>query len=214
MILTYAGRRPAADGELPPHAVARVGAQLERVIAGLAPAAVVGSAAAGVDLLVLEAAVARSIPAVAVVAESRARFREQSVVDVGADWGRRYDRVLEAPRVEVVEEAVGGPTPYLAVNEVILGLAQRRVRAQPASGPVAALAVFGTPRPGGDVTVAFAAEARRRSLPVIVLAPGDGSLRCERAAGLWEAKLGATAQQDVPADAPARLREAIAASRE
>lgn len=71
MVLAYAGRLPGTDA-FPDDNVGYVGEHVERLINNLRPRIVVGSAAAGADLLVLQAALKTSAAARVVLAGSLA----------------------------------------------------------------------------------------------------------------------------------------------
>ncbi len=119
MIVVYAGRRPGPD--LPEDNVPFVSEQVERVVAGLRPRLVVGSAAAGADLLVIEAATRSKLPVRVLLAGTRAAFRAGSVADKGRAWELRYDTQLDLPSVAVEEVALAGDgeASYQAVTKRI-----------------------------------------------------------------------------------------------
>jgi hypothetical protein len=93
VIVLYAGRRSGTD-EFPESNVDFVGEQITQLLAGLRPRRVIGSAAAGADLLALEAAEALGIAADAIIVGDRDAFRAASVSDKGAAWERRYEHQL------------------------------------------------------------------------------------------------------------------------
>ena len=119
MILVFAGRRPGDD--FPPDNVDFVSEQIARVVVGLAPRLVVGSAAAGADLLVIEAATKAGIDAHVLLAGDRAAFREGSVEDKGRVWERRFDTQLglDLVQVEEVGSEAGGDELYSEVTRRI-----------------------------------------------------------------------------------------------
>src|SRR3954451_24993646 len=90
MIVAYAGRRAQSMGGDPE----QVAARLRRLLMALKPTAVVGAAADGADLIVLEVALASpTAPAVAIVLPtSRALFVEDSVERA---WRDRFDAVMD-----------------------------------------------------------------------------------------------------------------------
>jgi hypothetical protein len=94
VIVAYAGRRPSPEG-FPEGNVDSVARRLEQLMAGLRPRLVVGSAAAGADLLALKAAIRVDAQARVVLAGDEAEFRKSSVADVGPDWARQYDALLD-----------------------------------------------------------------------------------------------------------------------
>ena len=119
MILAYAGRRSqslAGDPDV-------VGMRIRRLLAGLQPRAVVGAAADGGDLLVLEAALAiPSGPAAHVILPTtRDVFRDDSVTP---EWQHRFDAALEeierrGGRIETLDRAPGADA-YRHANGRIL----------------------------------------------------------------------------------------------
>ncbi|HEX8067736.1 MAG TPA: hypothetical protein VF520_14545 [Thermoleophilaceae bacterium] len=147
MILLYAGRRPS-EGVLGEENVRLVLPQVERAVRGLAPRLAVGSAAAGADLVVLEAALGLGLPARVVVAGRVDDFRSSSVADKGPEWGARYDAVVASDAVEVVEvPRVPGDddASYRAVTARIWEEGKRE------PGPAVLLTLSGPP-PGGGHT--------------------------------------------------------------
>lgn len=121
MVIAYAGRLAKGD-EFPPGNVEFVRTQIARLITGLRPRAVVGSAAAGADLLVLEAALAAGADAHVKLAGDRAAFLESSVTSVGEQWGQRFHGLLAEARVSVEEvPRIPGDSDasYRAVTELI-----------------------------------------------------------------------------------------------
>jgi len=124
--VVYAGRRPGAD--FPESNVDFVAEQVQRVVVGLDPRLVVGSAAAGGDLLTIEAATAAKVPEVRVVlAGDRTSFRESSVSDKGPHWRVRFDTQLGLDSVQIEEvPLVAGDTDasYRAVTERITAVAE------------------------------------------------------------------------------------------
>jgi hypothetical protein len=133
VILAYAGRRARSLGCDPD----TVAPQVRQLLGRLQPDAVVGAAADGADLLVLEAALSLPDRPTAHVFLPTARdvFREHSV---DAEWRDRFDRALRA-----VEHRGGlvasldmddGEEAYRRANQVILeqaaalaGVEQRRM---------------------------------------------------------------------------------------
>jgi hypothetical protein len=119
VLLAYAGRRESSLGGDP----VVVGNRIRRLLAGLRPSAVVGAAADGGDLLVLEAAL--EIPdgpaAHVLLPTSREVFRTDSVTH---EWRERFDRVLdEVERRGGIVESLGleaGEAAYRRGNQVML----------------------------------------------------------------------------------------------
>jgi hypothetical protein len=97
-IVAFAGRRIDAPGTQPPRfpseALAAVSTRVETFFDRHAVRTVVGSCACGVDILLLEAAAARGFGTRIILPFSIERFRETSVVDRGAEWGTRYDKLI------------------------------------------------------------------------------------------------------------------------
>lgn len=86
--MAYAGRRRQSFTGDP----GAVRTRIRRLLVGLSPSAVVGAAADGADLLVLEVALALKVPSIRVVLPTtRAVFREDSVEP---DWRHRFDTAL------------------------------------------------------------------------------------------------------------------------
>ena len=82
MIIVYAGRRPSGeDGVFPSSREEYLAERVERLLTGLSPTRVVGSAAAGSDVIILEAAARLGIPATVVLAGDVESFAADSVDD-------------------------------------------------------------------------------------------------------------------------------------
>jgi hypothetical protein len=118
VIVLYAGRRPGVD--FPDSNVDFVGDQLVQLLGGLRPRVVVGSAAAGADLLALEAAEALEIEAEVMVVGDRDDFRGRSVADKGAGWERRYDHQLDRVKLEELPGLEAARDGYRAVTRRIV----------------------------------------------------------------------------------------------
>jgi hypothetical protein len=155
VILAYAGRRAASmDADLD-----AVGLRIRRLLTNLAPRAVVGAAADGGDLLVLEAALAIADgPQVHVIVPTAEDvFREKSVEP---GWRDRFDGVLAEVRRRGRLEFLGlddGSEAYGRANAAFLDRAQQ-------------VAV------GGERTVVLAVAAEGEGAMVEDLA-GRGKLR-------------------------------------
>lgn len=100
MIVAYAGRRPSEDG-FPEAREAEVKKRIARLLAGLQPRLIVGSAAAGADLLMLEGGLTAGAEGRVVLAGSPNTFRESSVADKGEAWKERYSQALDHEDVTV-----------------------------------------------------------------------------------------------------------------
>lgn len=170
MIVVYAGRRvdppePTAT-RFPQAAIPRVRDEIERTLRELRPEAVVGSAACGSDLLVLEAAERLRIRRRVVLPFERARFRATSVTDRPGDWGPAFDALVKAvdkagDLVELRLDPDDAET-YLKTNGRIFDEAE--VVSHGSDASFAALVLWdGATRGTGDVTEAFLNQARARN---------------------------------------------------
>lgn len=165
MIVAYAGRRAES---LPAGADGQLLLRLRRLIMALAPTAVVGPAADGGDILVLEAALGSVHPAKAyvVLPTSRSEFRESSVE---ASWRDRHDRVLERVERDGSVEALDledGEDAYRAANARVLE------RAAELAGEDERLVVLIVASPGEGMMVEdFIYGAQLRGLPVLRIDP-------------------------------------------
>ena len=187
MILVYAGRRidpgdSTSPRQFPLANVARVQADVERVLRQLRPAAVVGSAACGSDLLVLEAAGRLHVRRRVLLPFDYSTFRATSVTDRPGDWGQRFDAIIHdvSASGDLVELALD-PEQSATYQEANAGIF--REAAGLAGGhedDVAALVLWnGTTRGTGDVTEAFLKDARRRGWPVTEIDTATPSLEPE-----------------------------------
>src|SRR4051794_39156695 len=141
VILVYAGRRPSGeDGPFPASREEYLRERVERLLAGLRPTAVVGSAAAGSDIVVLEVATQLGIAATAVITEDLEAFATDSVED-HPGWRTRLDAVLDSPLVEVerVHGAEPGAAGYRAVTRRIIKRAVDMRSAERTTHPEAVL---------------------------------------------------------------------------
>jgi hypothetical protein len=126
VIYAYTGRRSPS---LPEGGLPRIAERLRRLLAQSEPEAVVGSAACGADLLVLEAALAlhaqRGHPRVEVVLPTApAVFREDSVEE---GWRPRLDAVLARAREVGAVHELGlapGTEAYERANDEIIARAE------------------------------------------------------------------------------------------
>jgi len=174
MILAYAGRRvdaaadagtPSTDQRFPLGNVVRVAREVERVLGELKPSTVVGSAACGADLLVLEAAGRLGLRRRIVLPFDRAAFRASSVTDRPGDWGARFDLVIDevsadGDLVELALDAKDDAT-YVQANAEIFR--QAELLARSTGEDCRALVIWNrVTRGSGDVTEAFFKEAARR----------------------------------------------------
>ncbi len=114
---------------LEPHVARRIADALERLEARIG----VASAACGGDILFLEALLARGGETIVVLPFRADEFRRTSVDLIpGADWSRRFDRVLQrASRLIIASEnrATGDELSYTYANLIQDGLAMLRAGA-------------------------------------------------------------------------------------
>lgn len=181
MILVFAGNR--TDGRVrrtprfPATNAAWVGQRLDRLLSALRPTMVVGSAAAGADILILESAAKLQIPAHIVLPFPVQTFRELSVADRGSVWGDRFDRLLDDLPPVQLQLANGDPEDervYLNANRAILKSAE-----DIAAGDVI-VAVGVRPRlRGATVSVTDDFIARAEALGILVLGLDPGLRRCD-----------------------------------
>jgi len=171
MIVALAGRRPDALGapsRFPRDSVPVVRQRVRQILGECVPRTLVTSAACGADLIALDEALALNIHCRVILPCSEETFRRSSVVDLGAEWGDVYDRVL--PRVELVRDRVlptaRGDDAHLITCRAILDEAARLGRET--TSPVVAVVVWdGSPRPGVDITNEFRCDARARGWRII-----------------------------------------------
>jgi hypothetical protein len=172
MVIALAGRRidPPAAPEIrfPPQNADRVRRELSQLFENHGVTALVSAAAAGADILGLEAAGPR-IHRRIVLPFSAAEFRKSSVIDRGEEWGGRYDNILDQLKAPgdlvLLDFSPGDDAAYVATNGVILDEAERLARSL--QEPIEAVIVWnGQSRGTGDVTAAFREEAGRRGLGI------------------------------------------------
>ena len=172
-IVAFAGRRIDAPGSAAPRfpsdQLERVARELGAFFDARSVRAVVGSAACGADILILEAARERGLETHIVLPFDAARFRETSVIDRGRDWGPRYDQALayaaQRGRVIVIAKAGGSDDDaYARATEVIFDTASALTR--DSSG--VALAVWDqNPRATEDATLQFLDLAKQRQFECV-----------------------------------------------
>lgn len=180
MIFVYAGRRIDPEAKLgsPPEErfplrnVPRVAHEVERLLDEVKPSTVVGSAACGADLLVLEAAGGLGVRRRIILPFDRQTFRASSVTDRPGDWGARFDAVIsqvsaQGDLVELALDAKDDAT-YVQANLEIFGDAE--TLAHSTAEECRALVIWNrATRRNGDVTEAFLEEARRRGWSTTVI---------------------------------------------
>jgi hypothetical protein len=163
MVVAYAGRLPGA-ADFPEDNVSYVAEQIGRLISNLRPRVVVGSAAAGADLLVLEAALKAGSSAKVVLAGSTAQHRMSSVVGRGVTWERLFDETVEHEHVDVLEvpRHDDDDETYSSVNKMVRDLAEAEV-GDPDKEPIVGINVSAR-REGADLSadMAVAQELRQR----------------------------------------------------
>lgn len=176
MIVVFAGHRVDAGHErparFPPENEQRVRRDVTEMLARQQPTAVVGAAAAGADIVVLEAAAALGIPSYVVLPFPLSAFREASVADLGVHWVRRFDvlvRDLPPARLVTGAHAADEPGVYERANGDILD----RAVALADGAEVVALVIRTAARTRpASVTDGFAGLARRRGLRIVEIDPG------------------------------------------
>lgn len=171
-VVVVAGRRvdrsPSGPRRFPPENAFIVKERIAAFLRRMNAAAVVGAAAAGADILTLEAAVEIGLPIHVVLPFDKARFRQTSVEDCGADWAARYDRLMESvgeARLVQLSYDPGDGRTYLEGNRDILNAAEEtagRLRTK-----AEALVVWdGKSRGPDDVTAHFKEQAAVRGMDV------------------------------------------------
>jgi hypothetical protein len=173
MIVAFAGRRIDAEGagepgKFPLANVDRVTREAEQFLGERRPAVVVGSAACGADVLVLEAAGRLGIRCRVVLPFDRATFRARSVTDRPGNWGPRFDEVVAGVATGDLIELQFDPdhaTAYEQTNVEIFR--QCETLASLDEECVALILWNGETRGKGDVTEAFLNEAERRRWPIV-----------------------------------------------
>jgi hypothetical protein len=178
MIVAYAGRRidplePVKATRFPLARVEQVQRDIHRLLRDLQPSAVVGSAACGADLLVLEASGQLQVRRRVILPFDRDTFRDTSVVDRPGGWGPRFDAVIaDVSRSGDLLELTLDPddaATYQQTNVEILREAEAMARAS--NETCHALVVWnGLTRGPRDVTETFLNEARRRGWPTTEIA--------------------------------------------
>ncbi len=165
--MTYAGRLPGGD-EFPEENVEHVREQVQRMISNLRPRAVLGSAAAGADLLVLEAALRSGAHARVVLAGTFAEFRESSVAGRGSRWEQLYDALPAHEQVELVALARGADDAdsYREVTQRLNALAD-----EAADGETVVSLTISRPREGEDHSAELATAQRLRDRLLLRIDP-------------------------------------------
>lgn len=181
MIVALAGRgidAPDAENSRFPLAhVPLVRERIRRLLIELGASAVVCSAAAGTDLLALEAAASLGLRRRIVLPYGREQFLDDSVRDRPGDWESSFHHAYRDARgqgdlhhlrlVGSRYDALVRATYALLDDAQELAAAEPRSGRQAGAGQVTAVIAWdGAPRGADDLTAAFAAEARQRGIPV------------------------------------------------
>jgi hypothetical protein len=168
MFIVHTGNRIDEPDRDPPRFPAdhasEVGRRLEILFGALQPEGLVSAAAAGADLLALEAAAAAGVPTTIALPLSRDEFRRRSVEDQGGDWVVRYEAALARADAVVEHDLSDRDDWYLVGNEVILDAAAHLS----GGGDVIAVAVRAGSRSASDDLVERAAA---RGWPAIDIDP-------------------------------------------
>lgn len=190
VIMAFAGNRVDADDRdgrprFPASQTDEMCRRVARLVTALEPRLVVGAAAAGADLLVLEAAMACGVRIDVVLPAPVNEFRERSVADRGSAWTAVFDRVVteaserdEHSLVEHREPA--NAAGYEAGNRHLLDEALRQAEPDEAVVALAIRPPATASRP--SITDDFVAAARSRNLLVVDLDPGVPAINASRVA--------------------------------
>jgi hypothetical protein len=175
VIVLYAGRRPGVD--FPDSNVDFVGQQLVQLLGGLRPRVIVGSAAAGADLLALEAAEALGIEAEAIVVGDRDEFRSDSVADKGAEWEQRYDHQLNRVQLEELPRLETASDSYRAVTRRIVERGEELAR----EGESIVILAVAAARDASDHTEELVQHGRSPNRLALRIDPAKGRAELSRA---------------------------------
>jgi len=110
---------------------ADVRARIDAALEAVRPGFLFGALAAGADILIAEAALARGARLHVVLPTALPLFRQLSVARYGGDWAERFDALIEAAdAIDTVNEVEALSVAAVAVgDEIAMGLAIRRARA-------------------------------------------------------------------------------------
>lgn len=187
MIAVFAGRRIDLEGnaaarQFPLANVDRVRFEVEQFLRERLPTVVVGSAACGGDLLVLEAAGHLGIRRRVVLPFNRVQFRTSSVIDRPGDWGSRFDRVVADLAVGDLIELRLDPNDAAAYEQANAEIfRQAEAIGSQASEEFMALIVWnGETRGECDVTETLLTAARHRGWPTSEIHTGDAGTSPDR----------------------------------
>jgi hypothetical protein len=175
VIVIYGGAQvDAADRAEPRFPEAQVETVANRIRAQLhawQPRLVIGSAASGADLLVLEAARAEGIAARVVLPFRHPRFLETSVASRGDAWIERWDTLVPRADVEVLDE-VEDDEVYYRTNATVL---ERAAALAEPGEEIVALVVRPPQRGLPSVSDDLAARASAAGYTVVDVDPGSAS---------------------------------------
>lgn len=186
MIIALAGRRVDALDAQPPRFPLENTVQVQERISALLKerkaTILVCSGACGADLLALNAAGELGLRRRIVLPFERERFRQTSVTDRPGDWGALFDKVskeVEAVGDLIVLQNIVEDDAYAITNKAILDEALALTRQDGSQGSntenpssslearvLAVLVWDGVERGEGDMTAAFAKEARTYGLKI------------------------------------------------
>jgi hypothetical protein len=128
---------------------------------------VVGSAAAGTDVVVLERAARLGAPAVVVLLGSEEDFERGSVADKGPEWVDRYRRLLRLGQVSTRTVPGAGNSGYGAVNAEIIDVAATNAERD----EEVVVLVVRSPQSGPDFTKDLADRAGLRGWGIVEIPP-------------------------------------------
>jgi hypothetical protein len=167
MIVVHSGHRldepDRPTPRFPREHASAVRERLQVLFQALAPSRLVGAAAAGADLLALEAAAELGIATTVVLPLPREEFRRRSVEDQGAEWVPRFEAALAAADTVLEGDLADRDDWYLVGNDLILDAA-----AGLSDGEVLVVAVRARGRSATDDLVE---RAVARGWPVVDLDP-------------------------------------------
>ncbi|MBV9191197.1 MAG: hypothetical protein JO292_11840 [Betaproteobacteria bacterium] len=167
-VVVFTGHMMERPGQrmplFPGYLEAGVHATISDRLARIAPLAVYGSAACGVDLLCLEVAHRLGAETHIVLPFPAAEFRAVSVDFAGGDWGVRFERALDAADSVTIASghyARDSSASFEYANLMFTGMG--RLRAETLDAPLRALAVWdraAAGEPGGSASLVRFWEAQ------------------------------------------------------
>ena len=187
-VVVFAGHmidQPGHEQRFPSAVEGKVGCAIAAALAEMKAGIVFCSAAAGSDILCLEAARQLGAETHVLLSSPRADFRKESVEVCGEGWAERYERALDrtASLREVNRHHLNSNSiAYEYSTQILLGMAGLRAKRIPLD--LSALAVWNGEAgygPGG--TESFVAHCRQMNIPVRILnpvEPGGGDSRPRR----------------------------------